>query len=96
MIKSISEGVRVFQTDSAVAKAVIKTVLRTDDRETIDLTAARVAKSFERKPFPTTAGIQTALDELRAIDPVKVKTAKFEDFVDLRPLRELEQEGFFQ
>ena len=96
LIKSISEGVRVFQTDGAIAKAVIKSVLRTDDRETIELTAARVAKSLERKPFPTAAGIQTALDELRSIDPAKVKTAKFEDFVDLRPLRELEQEGFFQ
>ena len=96
LIKSISEGVRIFQTDTAIAKAVIKSVLRSDDRDTLQLTAARVAKSFERKPLPTSAGIQTALDELRAIDPGKVKTARFEDFVDLRPLRELEQEGFFK
>src|SRR5215467_9520540 len=96
LIKSISEGVRIFQTDTAIAKAIIKSVLRTDDRDTLELTAARVAKSLERKPLPTLAGIQTALDELRAIDPAKVKTARFEDFVDLRPLRELEQEGFFK
>jgi NitT/TauT family transport system substrate-binding protein len=96
LIKSISEGVRIFQTDTAIAKAVIKSVLRTDDRDTLELTAARVARSLERKPLPTLAAIQTALDELRAIDPAKVKTAKFEDFVDLRPLRELEQEGFFK
>ena len=96
LIKSISEGVRIFQTDTAIAKAVIKSVLRTDDRDTLELTAARVAKSLERKPLPTLAEIQTALDELRAIDPAKVKTARFEDFVDLRPLRELEQEGFFK
>jgi NitT/TauT family transport system substrate-binding protein len=96
LIKSISEGVRIFQSDSALAKAVIKSVLRTDDPETLEVTAARVAKSLERKPVPTLAAIQTALDELRAIDPAKVKTAKFEDFVDLRPLRELEQEGFFK
>ena len=96
LIKSISEGVRIFQTDVVAAKAVIKAALRTDDPETLELTATRVGKSLEYKPLPTVAAIQTALDELRAIDPAKVQTAKFDDFVDLRAVRELEQEGFFK
>jgi NitT/TauT family transport system substrate-binding protein len=96
LIKSISEGVRIFQTDVVAAKAVIKAALRTDDPETLELTASRVGKSLEYKPVPTVAAIQTALDELRAIDPAKVQTAKFDDFVDLRAVRELEQEGFFK
>ena len=96
LIKSISEGVRIFQTDAVAAKAVIKAALRTDDPETLELTATRVGKSLEYKPLPTVAAIQTALDELRAIDPAKVQTAKFDDFVDLRAVRELEQEGFFK
>jgi NitT/TauT family transport system substrate-binding protein len=96
LIKTISEGVRIFQTDTAAAKAVIKAALRTDDPETLELTAARVGKSLEYKPVLTAAAMQTALDELRAIDPAKVQTAKFDDFVDLRAVRELEQEGFFK
>jgi len=96
LIRSISEGVRIFQTDVTAAKAVIKAALRTDDPETLDLTAARVGKSLEYKPLPTAAAIQTALDELRAIDPAKVQTARFDDFVDLRAVKELEQEGFFK
>src|SRR5882724_7486149 len=96
LIKSISEGVRIFQTDTVAAKAVIKAALRTDDPETLELTAARVGKSLVYKPVPTAAAMQTALDELRAIDPAKVQTAKFDDFVDLRAVRELEQEGFFK
>jgi hypothetical protein len=55
-----------------------------------------VGKSLEYKPVPTAAAMQTALDELRAIDPAKVQAAKFDDFVDLRAVRELEQEGFFK
>ena len=96
LIKTISEGVRIFQTDTAAAKAVIKAALRTDDPETLELTAMRVGKSLEYKPVPTAAAMQTALDELRAIDPAKVQAAKFDDFVDLRAVRELEQEGFFK
>jgi hypothetical protein len=75
---------------------VIKAALRTDDPETLELTATRVGKSLEYKPVPTAAAMQTALDELRAIDPAKVQAAKFDDFVDLRAVRELEQEGFFK
>ena len=57
LIKSISEGVRIFQTDTAAAKAVIKAALRTDDPETLELTAARVGKSLEYKPVPTAAAM---------------------------------------
>jgi len=95
LIKSMSEGIRVFQTDRKVAKDLIKIALRTDDPETLDLAAERSAKVLERRPFPTVAGIQTVLDELSPKNP-KAKSAKFEDFVDLRALKELEQEGFFR
>jgi ABC-type nitrate/sulfonate/bicarbonate transport system substrate-binding protein len=94
LIKGMSESIRVLQTDSAAAKAVVRTVLRTDDVDTIEYATMRSIRVLDRRPFPTQAGIQTVLDELGK-EP-KAKSMKFEDFVDLRALRALEQEGVFK
>jgi NitT/TauT family transport system substrate-binding protein len=94
LIKVMSESIRVLQTDSAAAKAVVRTVLRTDDVDTIEYATMRSIRVLDRRPFPTQAGIQTVLDELGK-EP-KAKSMKFEDFVDLRALRALEQEGVFK
>jgi ABC-type nitrate/sulfonate/bicarbonate transport system substrate-binding protein len=95
VIKSMSEGIRVFQTDRKAAKEIIKIALRTDDPETLDFAVERSARVLERRPFPTVAGINMVLEELSPKNP-KAKSAKFEDFVDLRALKELEQEGLFK
>ena len=94
-IKSISEGIRVLKTDRNAAKAAIQAALKTNDAETLDYAATRSAKVLEVRPFPTAAGIQTVLEELSEKEP-KARTSKFEDFVDLRALRELEKEGVFK
>jgi len=94
LIKSMSESVTVLQTDTSAAKAVVRSVLRTEDVETVDYAAMRSIQVLARRPFPTTAGIQTVLDELSK-EP-KAKSSKFEDFVDLRALKELEREGAFK
>jgi NitT/TauT family transport system substrate-binding protein len=95
LIKSASEAIRVLQTDPAAAKAAIKIALRTDDPETLEFAATRSVRVLERRPFPTPAGIQMVLDELSPKEP-KAKSGKFEDFVDLRALKELEREGVFK
>jgi ABC-type nitrate/sulfonate/bicarbonate transport system substrate-binding protein len=94
VIKGLSESIRALQSDPAVAKAAIKNALRTDDQETIDYALARSVQVLDRRPYPTQGGIQTVLDELGK--EVKGKAWKFDDFVDLRALRELEKEGFFK
>ena len=94
LIKSMSESVTVLQTDTSAAKAVVRSVLRTEDVETVDNATMRSIPVLARRPFPTTAGIQTVLDELSK-EP-KAKSSKFEDFVDLRALKELEREGAFK
>ena len=95
LIKSASEAIRVLQTDPASAKAAIKSALRTDDPETLEFALTRSVRVLERRPFPTPAGIQMVLDELSSKEP-KAKSGKFEDFVDLRALKELEREGVFK
>ena len=94
LIKSMAESIRALQTDPSAAKVVVRAVLRTEDVETIDYALMRSIQVLARRPFPTAAGIQTVLDELSK-EP-KAKSSKFEDFVDLRALRELDQEGAFK
>jgi NitT/TauT family transport system substrate-binding protein len=94
LIKSMSESIRALQTDQPTAKAVVRSVLRTEDVETVEYAMTRSIRVLATRPFPTAAGIQTVLDELGK--ETKVKSSKLEDFVDLRALRELEKEGFFK
>src|SRR6266481_8242124 len=94
LIKGMSESIGVLQTDNNAAKAVVRSVLRTDDVETVDNATMRSIQVLARRPFPTAAGIKTVLDELGK-EP-KAKSSKFEDFVDLRALKDLEREGAFK
>jgi ABC-type nitrate/sulfonate/bicarbonate transport system substrate-binding protein len=91
LLKSMSESIRALQTDPSAAKVAVRRALKTDDPETIDYAISRSVRVLDSRLQPTMAGIQTVLDELSK-EP-KAKSMKFEDFVDLRALRELEKEG---
>lgn len=91
LIKSMSESIRALQTDPANAKVAIRAALKTDDVETIDYALARSVQVLARRPFPTPAGIQTVIDELSK--EATGKNLKFDDYVDMRVLRELDKEG---
>ncbi|MGH7873957.1 MAG: ABC transporter substrate-binding protein [Candidatus Binatia bacterium] len=94
LVRSMSESIRALQTDQAAAKVAVRAALKTDDVETIDYAIARSVRVLDRRLQPTVAGIQTVLDELSK-EP-KAKLMRFDDFVDMRALRELEKEGFFK
>jgi NitT/TauT family transport system substrate-binding protein len=94
LIKSMSESIRALQTDPANAKVAIRAALKTSDAETIDYALARSVQVLARRPFPTPAGIQTVIDELGK--DAAGKNLRFEDYVDLRALRELDKEGIFK
>jgi NitT/TauT family transport system substrate-binding protein len=94
LIKSMSESIRALQTDQTGAKIAIKSALKTEDAETIEYALVRSVRVLDPRPFPTAAGIQTVLDELSK-EP-KAKASKFDDFVDMKALRELDREGAFK
>jgi NitT/TauT family transport system substrate-binding protein len=94
LIKSASESIRALQTDPVNAKVAIRAALKTDDVETIDYALARSVQVLARRPFPTPAGIQTVIDELGK--ETAGKNLRYEDYVDLRALRELDKEGAFK
>jgi NitT/TauT family transport system substrate-binding protein len=94
LIKSVADSIHAMNTDQATAKAAIRQALRTEDSETVEFALVRSLRVLNPRPFPTPGGIQTVLDEFSK-EP-KAKSSKFEDFVDLRALRELEREGAFK
>ena len=95
LIKSMSESIRALQSDPTTPKAVIRAVPAHRRRSERSTTLWRAAcKCWTAGRFPTPGGIQTVLDELGK--EAKGKAWKFDDFVDLRALRELEKEGFFK
>jgi NitT/TauT family transport system substrate-binding protein len=94
LIKSMSESIRALQTDSANAKIAIRAALKTDDVETIDYALSRSVRVLDPRPIPTPGGIQTVLDEIGK--EAKGKTFRYDDFVDMRALKELEKEGYFK
>ncbi len=94
LIRSMSESIRALQTDATNAKIAIRAALKIDDPETVDYALLRSVRVLDPRPYPTQAGIQTVLDEIGK--EAKGKTFKFEDFVDMRALRELEKEGYFK
>ena len=48
-----------------------------------------------RVPYPTAAGVRTILEDLASKNP-KARSAKPEDFIEPRFVRELEDSGFFR
>ena len=95
LIKSMSESIRALQTDPANAKDSDPRGIENRRRRDHRLRALRAAFKFSiAAPSRLPAGIQTVLDEIGK--EAKGKNLKFDDYVDMRALRELEKEGFFK
>ena len=92
-IKSHVEAVHLLKTDRETGIKVLgKYLRRTRDRELLersyDLSVADGI--LPRKQYPTLAGIKTVLESLVGMQP-KASTAKAEDFVEMRFIKELER-----
>jgi NitT/TauT family transport system substrate-binding protein len=95
-IKSHVEAIHALKTDrTAGLKVLDKYLGGMKDRDVLE-------KSYDRsvtddklppKPYPSLEGIKTILDGMAKTD-AKAKSAKPEDFVDFRFVKELDQSGF--
>jgi NitT/TauT family transport system substrate-binding protein len=95
-VKSQIDAVYLMKTDRKTSVAVLGKYMRqTANREVLersyDLTATD--QKYPRKQYPTLAGIQTVLNAI-ADDNPKAKTARPEQFVDARFIKELDDGGY--
>jgi len=92
-LQAYIEAIYLYRADKPFAQKVLAEFARTDDAEVLEETWDLYANQYlERVPYPTLEGLQTVLNE--SLQP-SARSARPEQFVDLRLLRDLEASGFF-
>ena len=92
-LRAYIEGAALAKRDKAFATRVMAKYLGTNDREILDDAYERVILNLEIPPYPTLEGFSVLLRTLEKPQP-KALTAKPEDFLDARLVRELDKSGF--
>jgi NitT/TauT family transport system substrate-binding protein len=94
-LRAYIEGAALAKKDKAFATRVMAKYLGTNDREILDDAYERVTVHLELPPYPTVEGVSVLLKTLEKTQP-KARTAKPEDFIDSRLIRELDKSGFIE
>jgi NitT/TauT family transport system substrate-binding protein len=89
------ESLGLFLRDKDAAKRSIARWTKQDDASILERAYTHVASSTRRIPYVEPASIQTVLDQL-APQVEAARTAKADEFIDNRYLRELEDSGFLR
>jgi NitT/TauT family transport system substrate-binding protein len=92
-LRAYIEGAVLAKKDKVFATKVMAKYLGTNDREVLDDAYERVTLHLEIPPYPTVEGVSVLLKTLEKAQP-KALTAKAEDFLDARLVREIEKSGF--
>jgi ABC-type nitrate/sulfonate/bicarbonate transport system substrate-binding protein len=87
------ESLALFQRDKETAKRTIAKWTKIEDPSVLERSYTHVIGGLERVPYTDPASIQTVLDQL-APQVAAARTARAEDFLDNRYVRELEETGF--
>ncbi len=95
LLKGFIEGLRFAATHKDETKNTITRYLKTSDPEILEATYRSFIQVTDYNAMPNLEGIRNAIDEV-AHRVQAVRNRKPEEFVDLRFLHELEQEGFFK
>jgi NitT/TauT family transport system substrate-binding protein len=94
VVRSYAEGVYRFKTNKAAALKMIETQLRVNDADIQEDTHNQFRQYLEYPPYVNRKAMEAVLAELGDKESA-AKTAKPEDFVDMRFVAELDKAGFF-
>ena len=94
-LQATSEGIHLFKTDKEEALRVMSKYTKVTDRKVLEDTYNDNKDTPKLTLQPTTSGIKSVLENLSASNP-KAATARPEDFFDARPVKKLENSGFFE
>ncbi len=92
-LRAYIEGAVLAKKDKAFATKVMAKYLGTNEREVLDDAYERVTLHLEIPPYPTVEGVGVLLKSMEKTQP-KAASAKPEDFLDGRLVREIEKSGF--
>jgi len=95
VVRSYAEGVYLFKTNRAAALKMIQNQLRVTDADIQEDTHNQFRQYLEYPPYVNRKAMEAVLAELADKESL-AKTAKPEDFMDMRYVAELDKEGFFK
>jgi len=94
-LQAIAEGVHIFKTDREEALKVMAKYTKVTDRKILENSYADNSEVHSQTLEPTPSGIKNILETLSTSNP-KAASARPEDFIDARPVKKLEESGFFK
>ena len=95
VVRSYAEGVQIFKTNKPAALRMFQKYLRVKEPEIQEDAYNQFREYLETVPYVSRKGLEAILAEIGEKDPA-ARSAKPEDFIDMRFVTELEKEGFFK
>jgi len=92
-LRGLLQGIHAFRTRPDDARQCIRTYLKVEDPEILTAVYAYYSRLAEPKPYIPMEGIRLILDDVALRNP-QARTAKPDDFVDARLLKEIDDSGF--
>ena len=95
VVRSYAEGIQIFKTNKPAALRMIQNQLKVKDSDVQEDTYGQFREYLEYPPYVSRKGMEAVIAEIADKDPA-ARSAKPEDFMDMRFVAELEKEGFFK
>jgi len=95
VIRSYAEGVQIFKSNKTAALKMIQNQLKVKEADIQEDTYNQFREYLEFPPYVSRKGMEAVIADVAETNPA-AKTAKPDDFIDMRFVGELEKEGFFR
>ena len=92
VVRAYGEGVQIFKTNKPAALRMIQNQLKVKEADIQEDTYSQFREYLEYPPYVTRKGMEAVLAEIADKEPA-AKSAKPEDFIDMRFVAELEKKA---
>ena len=95
VVRSYAEGVQIFKNNKSAALKMIQNQLKVKESDIQEDTYNQFREYLETVPYVSRKGMEAVIADVPETNPA-AKSAKPDDFMDMRFIAELEKEGFFK
>jgi NitT/TauT family transport system substrate-binding protein len=95
VVRAYAEGVQAFRANKAAALKMIQNQLKVKDADIQEDTYNQFREYLEIPPYVSRKGMEAVIADVAETMPT-AKSAKPDDFIDMRFVTELDKEGFFK
>jgi ABC-type nitrate/sulfonate/bicarbonate transport system substrate-binding protein len=95
VVRAYAEGIQIFRDNKAAALKMIQNQLKVKEVDIQEDTYNQFREYLQAIPYVSRKGMEAVLADIAEKDPA-AKTAKPDDFIDMRFVAELEKAGFLK